>query len=52
MMSSWGYVFLAYGIVWSTLLLYLFSLKRRFRRAQREVAQLSSAEELQKHAQK
>ena len=51
-MSSWGYVFLAYGIVWSTLLLYLFSLKRRFRRAQREVARLSFAEEPKKHAQK
>lgn len=52
MMDSWGYVFLAYGIVWGALLLYLFSLKRRFRRAEVEVAELSSAEELQKHAQK
>jgi CcmD family protein len=52
MMDSWGYVFLAYGIVWGALLLYLFSLKRRFRRAEMEAAELSSAEELQKHAQK
>jgi len=52
MMDSWGYVFLAYGVVWGALLLYLFALKRRFRRAEIEVAALSSPEEHQKHAQK
>ncbi len=44
-MGRWGFVFLAYGIVWGALLLYLFSLKRRFRRAETELTQLRSAEE-------
>ena len=51
-MGAWGYVFLAYGIVWGVLLLYLFSLKRRFRRAESELAQLRAAEEWPSHAQK
>ncbi|HZA56592.1 MAG TPA: CcmD family protein [Candidatus Udaeobacter sp.] len=51
-MSAWGYVFLAYGIVWGALLLYLFSLKRRFRRAETELAQLRSADEWPSHAKK
>jgi CcmD family protein len=51
-MGAWGYVFLAYGIVWGVLLLYLFSLKRRFRRAETELAQLHAAEEWPRHAQK
>jgi CcmD family protein len=36
MMNGWRYVFLAYGIVWGTLMVYIFSLKRRFRRAETE----------------
>jgi CcmD family protein len=52
MMSGWGYVLLAYGIVWGALLLYLFSLKRRYRRAEMEVAELRSVEGLESHAQK
>ena len=51
-MNAWGYVFLAYGIVWGALLIYLFSLKRRFRRAETELAQLSSLENPTKYAQK
>lgn len=51
-MGPWGYVCLAYGIVWSTLLLYLFALKRRFRRAEAELAQWQSTEELQSNAKK
>jgi CcmD family protein len=51
-MSSWGYVFLAYGIVWGALLLYLFSLKRRFRRAESELAQLRSADVWPSHEKK
>lgn len=51
-MGAWGFVFLAYGIVWGALLLYLFSLKRRFRRAETELIQLRSAEEPQSHAKK
>jgi len=51
-MGRWGFVFLAYGIVWGALLLYLFTLKRRFRRAETELTRLRSAEESQSHAKK
>ncbi len=51
-MGAWGYVFLAYGIVWGALLWYFFSLKRRFRRAEIELAELRSVEGLQSHAEK
>jgi CcmD family protein len=37
MMGGWGYVFLAYGIVWGVLLFYLYSLKRRYRQAEAEL---------------
>jgi CcmD family protein len=50
-MGAWGFVFLAYGIVWGVLLLYLISLKRRFRRAEMELSRLR-AEELQSHEKK
>ena len=43
-MSSWGFVLLAYGIVWAAILLYLFLLKRRFHKAQAELALLQSVE--------
>lgn len=32
-MGQWGFVFLAYGIVWCTVLLYVVLLKRRIRKA-------------------
>ena len=51
-MGAWGFVFLAYGIVWGALLLYLLSLKRRFRRAEAELAQWQAPEELQSNAKK
>jgi CcmD family protein len=51
-MDAWGFVFLAYGIVWGALLLYLFSLKRRFRRAESELKRLRSANESGSHAKK
>ena len=44
-MSMWGYVILAYGIVWSTILLYAVSLKRRYRAAEHELQRLSDAKE-------
>ena len=37
-MGQWGFVFLAYGIVWCALVLYLILLKRRLRRAEAELA--------------
>ena len=32
-MGHWGFVFLAYGIVWGSILIYTVLLKRRIRRA-------------------
>lgn len=37
-MNAWGYVFLAYGIVWFVLLLYFFLLKRRVRKVGAELS--------------
>lgn len=42
-MGPWGFVFLAYGIVWIALLLYLFRLKRRFRKVDAQLSQLRSS---------
>lgn len=42
-MGPWGYVFLAYGIVWGALLVYLFSLKRRLHKTEKELSQQHSA---------
>ena len=44
-MKGWGFVFLAYGIVWFAVLAYLASLKRRLRKADDELAQLRLAGE-------
>lgn len=49
-MGGWAFVFLAYGIVWGTILLYVISLKRRYHRAEVELAQLRPAEEMHDHA--
>ncbi len=48
-MGAWGFVFLAYGIVWGAILIYWATLKRRLRRAQTELAQLRASEESQKN---
>jgi CcmD family protein len=50
-MGAWGFVFLAYGIVWCAILMYWVTLKRRLRRAQTELAQLRASQEPQKNAQ-
>jgi CcmD family protein len=42
--EHWSFVALAYGIVWSTILLYVFGLKRRYNRAATELDRLSSTE--------
>ena len=44
-MKGWGFVFLAYGIVWFALLVYLATLKRRLRKADDELARLRAAGE-------
>jgi CcmD family protein len=41
----WGYVILAYAIVWGAILLYTVSLKRRYRAAQDELRRLSEGKE-------
>ncbi len=41
-MGPWGFVLLAYGIVWTALLLYLLILKRRFRKVEAELSRLRS----------
>jgi CcmD family protein len=45
-MRAWSFVFLAYGIVWGAIVLYLISLKRRYHKAEVELAQLYQAEEI------
>lgn len=49
-MSAWGFVFLAYGIVWCAILIYWLALKRRLRRAETELAQLRASGESQRNA--
>ena len=49
-MSAWGFVFLAYGIVWFALLIYLGNLKRRFRKVEKELSSLRSSGGLEKNA--
>ena len=51
LMGAWGFVFLAYGIVWGAILIYWLTLKRRLRRAQTELAQLRASQESQENAQ-
>ncbi|HEY1234116.1 MAG TPA: CcmD family protein [Candidatus Binatia bacterium] len=42
-MGHWGFVALAYGIVWSVIVVYFFFLKRRYRKTQTELSTLTSA---------
>jgi CcmD family protein len=51
-MGPWGFVFLAYGIVWGCILIYLFSLKRRYRCAEEELIELRASEEFSEDAKK
>jgi CcmD family protein len=50
--GSWGFVFLAYGIVWGFIMIYLFALKRRYRCAEEELMQLRATEESSDHGNK
>jgi CcmD family protein len=47
-MRPWGFVFLAYGIVWSALLVYLFLLRRRLKKVEEELSQLRFSENSKK----
>jgi CcmD family protein len=42
-MGPWGFVGMAYGIVWGIILLYAVSLRRRYQSAQAELAALEPA---------
>jgi CcmD family protein len=44
-MAMWGYVLLAYGIVWGIILLYTLALKRRCRAAENELRRLRAGKE-------
>lgn len=43
-MGAWGFVFLAYGIVWGVIVGYWLLLKRRYRQAEAEIVRLKSLE--------
>jgi CcmD family protein len=43
--SVWGYVILAYSVVWGAILLYTLSLKRRYRAARQELDRLGEGKE-------
>lgn len=48
-MGPWGYVSLAYGIVWVIVVVYWFVLKRRYRAAETELNGLRSSEATGSH---
>jgi CcmD family protein len=48
-MGPWGYVSLAYGIVWGIIVVYWFLLKRRYRGAETELNRLRSSEAAANH---
>ena len=48
-MGAWGYVSLAYGIVWGVILMYWFLLKRRYNTAEAELNGLRSSEGAANH---
>ena len=51
-MGPWGFVGLAYGTVWGIILLYVISLRRRYRSAQTELDALKSAEATDRNVKK
>jgi len=50
-MGPWGYVALAYGIVWGVIVVYWFVLKRRHRAAETELNGLRPSEAASSHDQ-
>ena len=48
-MNAWVFVSLAYGIVWSIIIVYWFLLKRRYRAAEAELNRLKSSEATANH---
>jgi CcmD family protein len=49
-MGPWGFVLLAYGIVWCAILLYFLMLKSRMQKAGERLSQLDSKGSAGKHA--
>jgi len=43
-MGHWGFVFLAYGLVWLAIILYVVSLKLRLRKIETELRALARSE--------
>ena len=43
-MGAWGFVFLAYGIVWIVLLFYIVMLQRRLQNIEAELSKIRSPE--------
>ncbi len=43
-MGPWGFVALAYGLVWGAIVIYLIALKRRYAQAAAELGRLETAE--------
>jgi CcmD family protein len=50
-MGAWGFVALAYGIVWTAIIVYLFALKGRVRRAEARLTELKSRGNKESNAQ-
>ena len=48
-MGHWGFVFLAYGIVWTAILLYLVLLKSRLKHAEAEKTLLQKNDRNENH---
>jgi CcmD family protein len=48
-MRQWGFVFLAYGIVWSTIVVYVTMLKRRLAKAERDLVAVQAGREFERH---
>jgi CcmD family protein len=51
-MGAWGFVSLAYGIVWGAIVVYCFLLKRRYLSAEAELNRLRAVEATQSHVKK
>ena len=51
-MGAWGFVALAYGIVWGAIVVYCVALKRRYRTAETELNRLRSSERTKNDAKK
>jgi CcmD family protein len=48
-MDGWGYVLLAYGIVWTALVIYWLNLRKRMSRAQAKLSEIKTPERSEAH---